>query len=125
MSFKIISLILFSLVFSRSTLLTLLTMTQDQELEQIKSRIQDHLILSGNYETINKQLKLQLYESGWYDDIQQMATQELQDQAEDDKTMSFEELLAFIRPKAESMVSEDVKKEVMGKIKGYLEDVIQ
>lgn len=52
-------------------------MTQQDELDQIKSKIQEHLVASGNYDLINKQLKLQLYESGWYDKVAQIANDRL------------------------------------------------
>ncbi|EGV64855.1 SAGA histone acetylase and TREX-2 complexes component [Yamadazyma tenuis] len=94
---------------------------QDQELEQIKSKIQDHLISSGNYDKINKQLKLQLYESGWYDKISQMALNELQN----NDSSNFEQLLSFIKPKAEQMVPGNVREDTLGRIREYLDDVIQ
>lgn len=98
---------------------------QDQDLEQIKSKIQDHLISSGSYEKINKQLKLQLYESGWYDNVSQLALSELQNNSEKDRAMTFDQLFSFVKPKAQDMVPGDVKKDTMDKIKDYLDDVIE
>ena len=97
-------------------------MSQD-ELDQIRAKIQDHLISSGNYELINKQLKLKLYENGWYDKVGQLATTELQQ--EDNKNLTFERLYAMVKPQAELMVPDEVRQEIMTRIREYLEDVIQ
>lgn len=98
---------------------------QDQDLEQIKSKIQEHLILSGNYEKINKQLKLHLYESGWYDKIGQVALNELQDHSNKNQNVTFDQLLAHVKPKAQEMVPNTVREDTLEKIKDYLDDVIQ
>lgn len=97
----------------------------DQDLEQIKGKIQDHLITSGNYEKINKQLRLQLYESGWYDKVSQLALQELQNKDDDNKALTFDQLLSLVKPKAQDMVPDNVKGDTLQKIKEYLDDVIQ
>ena len=96
-------------------------MTQQQEeLDRIKAQIQQHLISSGNYDIISKQLKLQLYESGWYDKLNQLTTRELET-----NNYNFEQLLSFIKPKAEELVSPKVKDDVLERIKDYLEEIIQ
>lgn len=100
-------------------------MTQDQELEQIKSKIQDHLISSGTYETINQNLKLKLYESGWYDKISSLTLKELQNNNDNNEPINFNDLFQLVKPKAEDLVPNDVKNEIMEKIKDYLEDVTQ
>ncbi|KAI3405679.2 SUS1 [Candida oxycetoniae] len=107
-------------------------MTQQQEeLDQIKSKIQDHLIASGNYEVINKQLKLQLYESGWYDKVAQIANKELNKSVNNDtdkgghaSTINLNQLYALVRPKAEELVPSDVKENIMKKIEKYLDGII-
>lgn len=99
-------------------------MTQQQDdLDAIKSQIQEHLISSGNYDTINKQLKLQLYESGWFDKLSQLATTELQENP--DKALNFEQLYSFLKPKAEDMVPDHVKEDILERLRAYLDDVIQ
>lgn len=101
-------------------------MTQQQEeLDQIKAKLQDHLISSGNYDIINKHLKLRLYESGWFDKVSLLASTELQENLANDKQMNFQELFSFIKPRAEEMVPEDIKDEVLEKLKDYLDEVIQ
>ncbi|KAK6460418.1 protein SUS1 [Scheffersomyces coipomensis] len=105
-------------------------MTQQQEeLDQIKSQIQDHLISSGNYDIINKQLKLKLYESGWYDKVSQLTNQQLTESSKsngnDEGQINFDQLMANVKPKADELVSKNVKQEIMEKIKDYLEEIIQ
>lgn len=100
-------------------------MSQQQELDAIKSQIQEHLISSGNYDIISKQLKLQLYESGWFDKVSQVANRELQENSKNDKNVNFEQLFSFLKPKAEEMVPSQVKEDILEKLKVYLDDVIQ
>lgn len=97
-------------------------MAQADELDKIKSQIQDRLISSGNYDIINKQLKLQLYESGWFDKVSQLTNQELQ---ENDSGTNFDQLFAFVKPRAEELVPSAVKEDILEKIKDYLEGIIQ
>lgn len=97
-------------------------MTQQQdELDAIKAQIQDHLILSGTYDIVSKQLKLQLYENGWFDQVSQVASREL----EESDDIKFERLFSFLKPKAEELVPTSVKEDIIDKLKVYLEDVIQ
>ena len=101
-------------------------MTQSsKELDQIKALIQDNLILLGKYDYINKHLKLKLYEAGWFDEIAQLASNELAESQKNNKETSFEELYAALRPQAESMVPESVKEEILEKINDYLSEVVQ
>lgn len=99
-----------------------MTQQQQTELDQIKSQVEDYLISSGNYDIVNKQLKLQLYESGWFDQVAQLATKELQ---ESQREMTFEELFAFVRPKAEKFVPEQIRANILEKLQDQLEDVVQ
>lgn len=98
-------------------------MSEQLEFDEIKSQIQQHLVKSGKYDIINKQLKLQLYESGWYDKVSQMASRELQAQ-DGYQSMNFEDLFALVKPKAEEMVPDQVKEDIIEKLKCYLNDVI-
>ncbi|ODV79365.1 uncharacterized protein CANTADRAFT_26321 [Suhomyces tanzawaensis NRRL Y-17324] len=94
----------------------------EDELDQIKSQIQEHLVSSGNYDAINKQLKLQLYEAGWFDKMSQIANREL---LENEGTRNFDQLYAFMKPKAEELVPAKVKEDILEKIKAYLNDIIE
>ncbi|KAK7677808.1 SAGA histone acetylase and TREX-2 complexes component [Cerrena zonata] len=101
-------------------------MTQHQEeLDAIKSQIQEHLISSGNYDLISKQLKLQLYESGWFDKVSQVANWELKERSENDQNINFDQLFSSLKPKAEEIVPQEIKEETLQKLKVYLDDVIQ
>lgn len=95
-----------------------------EELDNIKAQIQQHLVSSGNYDIINKQLKLQLYESGWFDKVSQIANRELQ-QPQQKEQQNFDQLYSFLKPKAEELVPQKVKNDILEKIKDYLDDVIQ
>lgn len=93
---------------------------QQEELNQIKAKIQEHLISSGNYDIINKQLKLQLYESGWFDKVSQIANREL-----NENEQNFDQLFSFVKPKAEELVPELVKRDILERIKQYLDGIIE
>lgn len=92
------------------------------DLDAIKAQIQNHLVDSGNYDIISKQLKLKLYECGWFDKITQLATQELKNTGEE---VNFDLLFQTLKPQAENLVPEDVKQEVLQKIRAYLDDAFQ
>lgn len=93
------------------------------ELSAIKAQIQDHLVSLGNYDIISKQLKLRLYDSGWFDNITQAASRELE--LHRGEPLNFERLYEYLRPKAEEMIPLSVKDDVMAKIREYLDDNIQ
>ncbi|EEQ41127.1 putative transcription and mRNA export factor [Clavispora lusitaniae] len=93
------------------------------ELGAIKSQIQDHLVSSGNYDVISKQLKLRLYESGWFDSVTQAASAELEKQHAE--PLNFERLYETLRPQAEKMVPPQVREDVMAKIREYLDSTIE
>ncbi|CAN3365021.1 transcription and mRNA export factor Sus1p [Diutina catenulata] len=91
------------------------------ELDQVKSQIQSHLVSSGNYDAINKQLKVSLYKSGWFDEVSDLAKAELTQKQD----ANFNELYQSVKPKAEDLVPEQVKKEIMDRIRQYVEDIVQ
>lgn len=91
------------------------------EFDAIRAKIQDHLVSLGNYDVISKQLKLKLYEAGWFDEVTQEANRELQENSD----TNFDQLYSSLRPKAEGMVPAGVKEEIVAKIKEYLDDVIE
>ncbi|KAI5961619.1 SUS1 [Candida pseudojiufengensis] len=100
------------------------SLKQQDELNQIKSKIQDHLIASGEYELINKQLKLQLYESGWYDKVAQITNNHLNSSGNQEEVKNISDLYAFVRPKAEEIVPQDIRDNMMKKIEQYLDGII-
>lgn len=91
------------------------------DFDAIRAKIQNHLVSLGNYDVISKQLKLKLYEAGWFDEVTQEANKELQANSD----TNFDQLYSSLRPKAENMVPAGVKEEIMGKIRDYLDDVIE
>ncbi|GEQ68589.1 hypothetical protein JCM33374_g2257 [Metschnikowia sp. JCM 33374] len=95
-----------------------------EDLNAIKAQIQRHLVDSGNYDVISKHLKLKLYESGWLDQVTQLATKELESQPKD-SAVNFDKLYSELRPKAEELVPASVKEDTVEKLREYLDDVIQ
>lgn len=91
------------------------------ELQAIKTQIQNHLVDSGNYDVISKQLKLRLYECGWFDQVSQLAAKEMIKS----ENINFEVLFEAVRPHAEKLVPADIKEEMLAKIRAYLDGAIQ
>lgn len=102
---------------------TFASFAMSDELGAIKSQIQDHLVSLGNYDVISKQLKLRLYESGWFDSVTQAASAELEKQHAE--PLNFERLYETLRPQAEKMVPPQVREDVMAKIREYLDSTIE
>lgn len=96
----------------------------DENLQAIKAQIQTHLVDLGNYDVISKTLRIKLYESGWLDQVTQLAVKELEAQPAG-AALSFDELYNSLRPKAEKLVPEAVKDDTKAKIRAYLDDAIQ
>lgn len=94
------------------------------DLNAIKAQIQSHLVNLGNYDLIFKSLMLQLSESGWLDQVSKLASQEIEAQPTD-KPLNFDELYLALQPKAEKMVPDEVRSDVLEKIKHYLDSTIQ
>lgn len=97
-------------------------MAQQQELDEIRAQIQLHMVSLGTYELINQQLKLLLYELGWYKKVSQLAETQMRQDARG--TPKFDELVGAVQPSAEAVVPESVKEETMQRIREYLKDVI-
>lgn len=95
------------------------TMTQD-DVAAIKAHIQSKLVLLGEYDAISRQLKLQLYEAGWFDQITQAATKELEA-----NTTNFEALYRALRPQGEQLVPELVREDILKRIRAFLVASIQ
>lgn len=86
-------------------------------LDEVKSQIQDHLVSLGNYDAISRQLKLLLYEAGWFDQVLKLVSDELS------TSDNFNQVYLAVKPQAEQMVPEDVKKQIMDQIRNYVEEI--
>ncbi|OBA20408.1 hypothetical protein METBIDRAFT_78800 [Metschnikowia bicuspidata var. bicuspidata NRRL YB-4993] len=94
------------------------------ELDAIKAQIQSHLVELGNYDAISKQLKLKLYESGWLDQVTQLAAQKLEALPKEEN-VNFDQLFGALKPQAEQLVPAEVKEDTLQTLREYLDNVIQ
>lgn len=93
------------------------------EFEKIKNQIQNYLISSGKHDIINSHIKHLLHESGWFDKMTLMINQELKnnDELNNDK---FKKIYNHIKPKAQELVSENIKESVISKIEKSLAEIL-
>lgn len=95
----------------------------EDEVNEIRTLIQNHLVSLGSYELISEQLKLKLYELGWCNRVSQMTDARLN---EDSKSVpAFDDLLRAIKPQAMEIVPENVKEETLKRIREYLNEIIE
>ncbi|KAK9318776.1 transcription factor e(y)2-domain-containing protein [Lipomyces orientalis] len=88
--------------------------------EQIRAKVNQKLIESGEYERLSQYLRQKLIETGWYDQVTQLAFDSLRTQ----ENPNFDRLIDFMEPKALALVPEHVKVELLSMIKRFLEGIV-
>ncbi|KAK9451114.1 transcription factor e(y)2-domain-containing protein [Limtongia smithiae] len=87
---------------------------------QIREKIHKELITSGEYERISAYLRQSLIASGWYNRVEELATENLRSQ----ENPSFNKLIGDVEHKALEIVPENVKLEALNMIKAFLDKVV-
>ncbi|KAK9477349.1 transcription factor e(y)2-domain-containing protein [Lipomyces japonicus] len=87
---------------------------------EIREKVHEKLIESGEYERISSILRQKLLETGWYDKVNELAYDKLKAQ----ENPNFEKLVNDIEPKSLALISDDIKIEILTMIKTFLETVI-
>lgn len=83
----------------------------------MRAAINQQLTESGEKENLKAMIREQLRASGWADDLKQF-TKELV--ASKGDAVTVDELVTEITPKARSTVPDEVKKELLTRIRGFL-----
>ncbi|KAK8846685.1 transcription and mRNA export factor SUS1 [Kwoniella newhampshirensis] len=91
--------------------------TPDQPDEATMNAIRQRLIETGDWDRIQKLLRAQLEESGWADDLKDLAKEKARAQ----ETPSLEGVVKAITESAQGMVGEGVRRDVMQEIEGILD----
>lgn len=92
-------------------------MSQKRE-TQARQKINQKLTESGEKERLQEMLRIRLIECGWRDELKDYAREIVKDKGIDNVTV--DELVAELTPKARQSVPDDVKKELLESIRGFL-----
>jgi enhancer of yellow 2 transcription factor len=85
---------------------------------QIKSQINQKLIESGEKERLQEYLRTRLVESGWKDQLKEHCKEVVRQKGLDRVTV--DDLVGEITPKARAAVPDDVKRDLLQKIREFL-----
>ncbi|KTW29924.1 uncharacterized protein T551_01868 [Pneumocystis jirovecii RU7] len=86
----------------------------------LRAQVNQKLVESGAYERISSHLAKRLHECGWYSDMKDHTLFKVRHQ----EKPNFEALVKEIEPKGLATVPEDLKTEVLGMIRKFLEEVV-
>ncbi|KAG6958541.1 hypothetical protein JG688_00010483 [Phytophthora aleatoria] len=87
--------------------------------EEVKARISERLVQSGEKERLKELLRLKLVECGWRDEMKLHCKEVIRNKGIDQVTV--EDLIEEITPKGRASVPEDVKNNLLEKIKAFIE----
>ncbi|KAK1940983.1 Transcription and mRNA export factor ENY2 [Phytophthora citrophthora] len=87
--------------------------------EQQRVRISERLVQSGEKERLKELLRLKLVECGWRDEMKLHCKEVIRNKGIDQVTV--EDLIEEITPKGRASVPEDIKCELLEKIKAFIE----
>ncbi|RLN53448.1 hypothetical protein BBJ29_007027, partial [Phytophthora kernoviae] len=87
--------------------------------EQVKARISERLVQSGEKERLKELLRLKLVECGWRDEMKLHCKEVIRNKGIDQVTV--EDLIEEITPKGRASVPEGVKNDLLEKIKAFIE----
>ncbi|WWD21994.1 transcription and mRNA export factor SUS1 [Kwoniella shandongensis] len=93
------------------------TSAEQQPDEATMNAIRQRLLETGDWDRIQKLLRAQLEESGWADDLKDLAKEKARAQ----ETPSLEGLIKEITQTAQTMVGDGVRRDVMQEIEGVLD----
>ncbi|KAH3688212.1 hypothetical protein WICPIJ_000798 [Wickerhamomyces pijperi] len=88
---------------------------------ELRSKIQQELIQSGEYDKISLHLKQQLLSNGWVDQIRSLTHEELSK----NPNINFEELNQSIQNRSMKLIPSDVRENSLIEIKTFLEGVLE
>ncbi|KAK9464952.1 transcription factor e(y)2-domain-containing protein [Lipomyces arxii] len=86
---------------------------------KVKAKIHQKLVESGEYERISTLLRQKLIETGWYEQVRELATERMRAQ----ESSNFDKLVDDVELSALSLVSDEVKIEILNMIKTFLEGI--
>lgn len=88
---------------------------------EMKDKINQKLIETGEKEKLKQVLRAQLIECGWRDELKAHAKQIVKERGVENVTV--DDLIAEITPKARETVPDSVKRDLLQRIKAFLQNV--
>ncbi|GMG39833.1 unnamed protein product [Ambrosiozyma monospora] len=104
-----------------------MTNQTEQSTDQLKSQIEQELINSGKYQQFFQNLQIQLINSGWQENFQNLVSEHLlkqQQQGSGNDELKSMKVLGELTGKGLAMVPDDVKVGLLKDLKGFLDDIV-
>ncbi|CAN6623948.1 transcription and mRNA export factor Sus1p [Trichomonascus vanleenenianus] len=92
-----------------------------EQKDQLQAAVINRMLESGEYDRMKKILRTRLRETGWFDEVNEMALEELS--GLDDP--NFERISKKLEPQALNIVPEDIKLEMLKMIKTFLDGTVE
>jgi len=89
-----------------------------ENVEKLEKELHSRMVVSGEWDRINRRLKRRLDESGWTDDVKDRATEECRRMPK----LNVRTLENSIGAHAHDAIPPDVKKMIMDEIRQFVED---
>jgi len=86
---------------------------------QLRSTIQTKLEQSGEYDRLKAELRQKLIDSGWRDNLKEFTMDLIRQKG--DAQMTVEQLTQEITPRGRSTVPDDIKAELLQRIRNFVE----
>ena len=88
--------------------------------QQLRSSIHTKLVESGEYDRLKEMLKQKLVDSGWREDLKQYTMNLIRTKG--DEQLSVEQLTQEITPQGRATVPDEVKAELLTRIRRFVEE---
>lgn len=93
--------------------------------DELRLRIQQELVASGQYQEIFNILKLELANSGWFEQFRELTDTTVSDKGKNGEEIRFTALVSQLESQGMAMVSDNVKLKVLKRIKQFLDEVVE
>eukprot|EP00775_Hariotina_reticulata_P006473 gene6473-6701_t len=91
---------------------------QDEREHNLEQKIKHQLIKSGERERLKQLLRDKLTECGWRDEVKQRCREYIQRRGQGNVTA--DEIVRFIRPEGRAAVPDNIKAELLTRIKTFI-----
>ncbi len=96
----------------------------EQNSDDLRLRIQQELVASGKYQEIFNMLKIELANSGWFDQFRELTNETVSKQGEKG-SLKLGDVIDQLDGKGFQMVPDGVKVKILRKIKEFLDKVVE
>uniref|UniRef100_A0A7S3C1R6 Transcription and mRNA export factor ENY2 n=1 Tax=Haptolina ericina TaxID=156174 RepID=A0A7S3C1R6_9EUKA len=89
---------------------------------QLRNTIQSKLEESGEYDRLKGELRKKLVDSGWRDELKQFTMDLIRQKGDAGTQMTVEQLTQEITPRGRATVPDEVKAELLQRIRNFVEN---